>query len=101
MKNNYNSGKLKKNFFNNLWQVFFAILFLLNLTASAQDFMMQGWYWDYPKPDCNSYNGPSLAAEMAAKAEAQKNAGFTMIWMPPMTNASFGYCSNGYDPRDL
>jgi len=73
----------------------------LPVLASAQDFMMQGWYWDYPKPGCNSYTGPSLAAEMAARAAAQKNAGFTMMWLPPMTKASFGNCSNGYDPKDI
>ncbi len=63
--------------------------------------MMQGWYWDYPKQGCNGYAGPSLAAEMAGRAAAQKNAGFTMMWMPPMAKASFGDCSNGYDPKDL
>lgn len=77
------------------------VLGLLPACFFAQDFMMQGWYWDYPKPGCNSYLGPSLAAEMAGKAAAQKNAGFTMMWLPPMTNASFGNCSNGYDPRDI
>ena len=77
------------------------MLGLLPVLASAQDFMMQGWYWDYPKPGCNSYSGQSLAAEMAAKAAAQKNAGFTMMWLPPMTKASFGNCSNGYDPKDI
>lgn len=68
---------------------------------SGPDFMMQGWYWEYPKPGCNNYSGPSLAADMAAKANAQSNAGFTMMWLPPMTKASFGDCSNGYDPRDI
>lgn len=77
------------------------MLGLLPVLVSAQDFMMQGWYWDYPKPGCNSYSGQSLAAEMAAKAAAQKNAGFTMMWLPPMTKASFGNCSNGYDPKDI
>lgn len=74
---------------------------LLPACFFAQDFMMQGWYWDYPKPGCNGYSGQSLAAEMAAKAAAQKNAGFTMMWLPPMTKASFGNCSNGYDPKDI
>ncbi|MBK6948457.1 MAG: hypothetical protein IPH16_10705 [Haliscomenobacter sp.] len=63
--------------------------------------MMQGWYWDYPKNGCNSYTGSSWAADMAARALAQKNAGFTMMWMPPLAKASFGDCSNGYDPKDL
>ena len=62
---------------------------------------MQGWYWDYPKPDCNGYTEPSIANEMAGRAAAQSDAGFTMMWMPPMSQASFGDCSNGYDPQDL
>lgn len=79
------------------------VIFLMGfpLSIKAQDFMMQGWYWDYPKPGCNGYNGPSIAAEMTAKAAAQKSVGFTMMWMPPMAKASFGNCSMGYDPKDL
>ncbi len=76
------------------------LLFLTNET-NAQDFMMQGWYWDYPKPGCNSYAGQSLASELSGKVTALKNAGFTMLWLPPMSKASFGDCSNGYDPKDL
>ncbi|TXB62128.1 T9SS type A sorting domain-containing protein [Phaeodactylibacter luteus] len=79
----------------------FLLLLLAAGQAGAQDFMMQGWYWDYPKPNCNGYSGPSIASEMAARAAAQREAGFTMMWMPPMAKASFGDCSNGYDPKDL
>lgn len=78
-----------------------AALLLAIAPTCAQDFMMQGWYWDYPKPNCNGYSGPSLASEMAGRAAAQRAAGFTMMWMPPLVQASFGDCSNGYDPQDL
>lgn len=71
------------------------------MPVSAQDVMMQGWYWDYPKPDCNGYEGPSLASDMSARVAAQAAAGFTMMWLPPLSRASFGDCSNGYDPQDL
>lgn len=86
---------------------FLLFLFLIVAKGYGQDFMMQGWYWDYPKPDCylpgstSPYTGPSLAEEMALKAEEQAAAGFTMMWMPPLIKASFGDCSNGYDPKDL
>jgi hypothetical protein len=90
MKQSYTYSKKRKYNSKFFWQLLVAAFLFLTLNLNAQDFMMQGWYWDYPKPDCNGYNGPSLAAEMAAKAAAQKEAGFTMMWMPPMTNASFG-----------
>lgn len=83
---------------------FVISLFALVLLASvgqAQDFMMQGWYWNYPKPGCNNYNGLSIASDMAGRAAEQSAAGFTMMWLPPMAKASFGNCSNGYDPQDL
>lgn len=82
-------------------QLLILALCLLTQLGVSQDFMMQGWYWDYPKPNCNGYNGPSIASDMASRAAEQKNAGFTMMWMPPMSKASFGDCSNGYDPKDL
>lgn len=67
----------------------------------AQDVMLQAWHWDYPKPGCNGYAGPSLAAVRTAQVAAQRAAGFTRVWLPPLSKASFGDCSNGYDPRDL
>ncbi len=66
----------------------------------AQDFMMQGWYWDYPKKDCNGVTN-SWASVLQGQVNSLANGGFTYIWLPPPTNASFGQCSNGYDPRDL
>lgn len=69
--------------------------------AQAQDVLLQAWYWDYPKPGCGGYEGPSWAARMASKAAEQAEAGFTMVWLPPLSRGSFGACSNGYDPQDL
>ncbi len=73
-------------------------LFLsLNYLINAQDFMMQGWYWDYPK----TCNGSNWANNLSSKAAELGGAGFTYVWLPPMSRASFGSCSNGYDPKDL
>jgi len=66
-------------------------------TIHAQDFLMQGWYWDYPK----TTSGFLWADTLTNKASDLKNAGFTYIWLPPLSRASFGNSSNGYDPKDL
>ncbi|PHI20460.1 hypothetical protein CEQ90_08350 [Lewinellaceae bacterium SD302] len=76
---------------------FLLFAFFLN----AQDFMLQGWYWDYDKNGCNGYSGPSWASRIQGDAAALGNAGFTYAWLPPLSRASFGACSNGYDPQDL
>jgi glycosidase len=78
--------------------VFLLPLFLLAAgTACAQQVLMQGWYWDYPKTS----DGKSWADTLRLKAAALKQAGITHIWFPPHTIASFGPGSNGYDPKDL
>lgn len=69
------------------------------VAAWPQDFMMQAWYWDYPKPGCNGYGGNSWASALAGQAGSLSN--FTHLWLPPLPRASFGSCSNGYDPKDL
>ncbi|OWY18912.1 hypothetical protein C7N43_26455 [Sphingobacteriales bacterium UPWRP_1] len=83
------------NMKNNLLLAFFCLLFFLQL--SAQDFMMQGWYWDYPK----TINGNNWADTIKNKAAALATAGFTQMWLPPLSNSSSGAFSNGYNPRDL
>jgi hypothetical protein len=65
--------------------------------AHAQQFMMQAWYWDYPK----TAGGYSWADTISLKASALQDANFTHIWVPPHVPGSFGPASNGYDPRDL
>ncbi len=81
-----------------------SALIALVLGASsvpAQDVLLQAWYWDYPKPGCAGHAGPSWAASMSARTGALRAAGFSHVWLPPLSKASFGDCSNGYDPRDL
>lgn len=58
---------------------------------------MQAWYWDYPK----TCNGANWANTLTGQASDMGSAGFTHIWLPPLSRASFGSCSNGYDPKDL
>lgn len=76
-------------------------LLCITLSMTAQDFMMQAWYWDYPKDGCGDYVGDNWATTLDAKAAELGTAGFTYLWLPPASRASFGECSNGYDPKDL
>lgn len=76
------------------------VLYLLlswSQPALPQDFMLQGWYWNYP----GTADGHVWADTLNAKAQALANAGFTYVWLPPLSRASFGQTSNGYDPKDL
>lgn len=63
--------------------------------------MLQGWYWDYDKNGCNDYTGPNWTTRLNDRAAELEQAGFTYVWLPPASRASFGACSNGYDPKDL
>ncbi len=78
------------------------ILFFISFTFSfAQDFMMQGWYWDYPKAACDQDVSQNWAVNLQDKVNDLANGGITYLWLPPSSRASFGECSNGYDPKDL
>jgi len=79
------------------FSILFWIIFKISEIGFAQDFMLQGWYWDYPKT-CNGFN---WAATLNSKTNHLSSAGFTYVWLPPLSRASFGNCSNGYDPKDL
>ncbi len=85
------------------YYIFFYIflvlgMFFQNRSAIAQgDFLLQGWYWDYPK----TTNGFLWADTLRLKAQELADAGFTHVWLPPLSRASFGSNSNGYDPKDL
>lgn len=68
-----------------------------SLQSFAQDVMLQGWYWDYPK----TANGYCWADTLKNKAAALGSAGFTYIWVPPLSRSSSGSSSNGYNPKDL
>lgn len=82
-------------------KVLFLLLFFIAIKAPvfSQDFMMQGWYWDYPKESCGASD--SWADVLNGKATELGDANFTYVWLPPSSRASFGACSNGYDPQDL
>lgn len=76
---------------------FALLIFLISSSVNAQQVFMQGWYWDYPKTG----NGFSWADTLRLKATALKASGFSHIWFPPHSVASFGNNSNGYDPKDF
>lgn len=78
-----------------------SLLLVSGLSLSAQDFMLQGWYWDYDKDGCNGYVGPNWTSRLNGGVSDLADAGFTYVWLPPLSRASFGACSNGYDPKDL
>lgn len=80
---------------------FFGLILLKINDLQSQDFLMQAWYWDYPKNGCSGYSGQNWAVNLNGKAAELHNGGFTWLWMPPASRASFGQCSNGYDPKDL
>lgn len=79
----------------NLLPLFFCIVFCVSV--NAQQVMMQGWYWDYPK----TADGKSWADTLRLKAASLKQAGITHIWFPPHAVSSSGTNSNGYNPMDL
>jgi alpha-amylase len=62
----------------------------------AQDFMMQGWFWDYPQ-----YTGTNTYAQyLQTQIPDIKEAGFNYIWLPPMSAAAGGDTNMGYDVKD-
>ena len=77
-------------------KILICLLFLLPYLAHSQDFMMQAWYWDYPK----TTSGANWVGTLNGQA-AGLSGKFTYMWLPPLAKASFGNSSNGYDPRDL
>ncbi len=77
--------------------IIFINVLLFSINISAQDFLFQGWYWDYPK----TADDAIWADTLRLKAEELSSAGFTYVWLPPFYRASSGSNSNGYDPKDL
>ena len=60
------------------------------------DVMLQGWYWDYP----TNIGGKRIMEYLGDEAANLANAGFTQIWLPPLSKGSGGGFSVGYDVRD-
>ncbi len=71
-------------------------LLILPGWAMAQDFMFQGWYWNYP----NTVNGRRYILHLNDYVPALADAGFTYAWLPPLSYATGGTSSNGYDIQD-
>ncbi len=67
-------------------------------SVSAQQFLMQGWYWEFPKSVSSPTN---FAVTLNNQIEQLSDAGFTDIWLPPLSKGSGGGFSVGYDVRDL
>jgi Alpha amylase, catalytic domain len=61
----------------------------------AQQVLLQGFYWDYPKTG----QGYNWSDTLKNKASELSTAGFSHIWFPPF--AGNGNKSGGYDPKDL
>ena len=80
-----------------LKHLLFIIFFIAAGKIYSQDFLLQGWYWDYPKTTA----GNNWADTLKNKAADLANSGFTYVWLPPFSRASSGNNSNGYDPKDL
>ena len=76
---------------------FLLLLFLSIKIQAQQKFILQGWYWDYPK----TYQGAFWADTIISKTSEIKKAGFTDVWLPPLSMANTGAYSNGYDIREL
>ncbi len=84
--------------YKRFYLVFLIVLYLFSMVdIFSQDFMLQGWYWDYPK----TKDGNNWADTLISKAHELSNVGYTYVWLPPFERTSSGSGSNGYDPKDL
>ena len=79
------------------YHVLLLLCFIINVRLSSQDVLMQGWYWDYPK----TADGANWSDTLMSRIYELDKAGITHLWLPPLSRASFGNGSNGYDPQDL
>ncbi len=77
-------------------RILYFLFFLTPYLAKSQDFMMQAWYWDYPK----TTTGANWVGTLNGQA-SDLSGRFTYMWLPPLAKPSFGNNSNGYDPKDL
>ena len=79
----------------NKYSLLFALSFAYIATATAQDFMMQGWYWNYP----TTVGSKKWVSYMDTKLPEISDAGFTYVWLPPLSHGSDN-ASIGYDVQD-
>jgi hypothetical protein len=73
-----------------------AAAFALRAQVPPADVMLQAWNWDYP----TSIGGKRLIQLLGDEAGTLSDAGFTQIWLPPLSKGSGGGFSLGYDTRD-
>lgn len=66
--------------------------------------ILQAFYKDVPTPNVSStdpkYSRTFWWDNLAIKAHSLSNAGFTAVWLPPVTKGASGGYSMGYDPFD-
>lgn len=72
------------------------LLLLLFSRVQAQEIMLQGWYWDYPKTAQAKWWVDTLRLQTKNIADA----GFNLLWLPPLSKSASGNLSNGYDIKD-
>jgi hypothetical protein len=79
-------------------RILFSALLLAPGLLGAQQFLMQGWYWEFPKSVSSPTN---FAVTVNNQVDALENAGFTDLWLPPISKGTGGGFSVGYDVQDL
>ncbi|MBK6729556.1 MAG: hypothetical protein IPG60_00880 [Bacteroidetes bacterium] len=71
-------------------------LAIATVKVHAQEFMIQSWYWNYP-----TYVVTDFYMEyLESLADEFHEAGFTYVWLPPLSKGSGGSYSMGYDVKD-
>jgi hypothetical protein len=73
-----------------------VILAGISFVMNAQDVMLQGFYWNYP----TLYGIQRYAQNLQGRIPDMKEAGFTYLWLPPLSRAAGGRSSTGYDVMD-
>lgn len=61
-----------------------CILLPMTVHAHAQEFMMQGWKWNY----LQFLEGGGYLEYLENHAEELAEAGFTYLWLPPWPKAA-------------
>ncbi|MFN8309526.1 MAG: alpha-amylase family glycosyl hydrolase [Chitinophagales bacterium] len=64
--------------------------------ASSQDFMFQGFYWNFPY----LLGIKRWGQDFNNKIPELNKAGFTAVWLPPLSRSSSDQASVGYDVQD-
>ncbi len=74
---------------------FFILSFFIQY-SSAQNVMLQAWWWEYPKTG----QGKSFVDTLINKSKYLADRGYTYLWLPPLSLGQGGGASNGYDTYD-